>query len=168
MDEEKRAVCVYGVVNYGYAICGTPNFPSVAARVAYYMDLFEKDGGVNTTGRIKIGRNGQRDTTTKENDFTTSTSEPEPTKTKLTEKLPIHIIEKTSNMLSSETTRKSIVTSSDVLPDKRSIMASAQVIKENATDSAELKISASTATFEGFCLGMTIFYQFYSFMFVQL
>ena len=56
MNDEKQAVCLYGVINYGDLICDKdPPVRSGAARVAYYIDLFDKDGG--TTGRVKVDKN---------------------------------------------------------------------------------------------------------------
>ena len=47
VDKQKEAVCVYGVVNYGWDTkCGDKSTTSAAARVSYYIGLFEQDGEV--------------------------------------------------------------------------------------------------------------------------
>ena len=58
VDDQNETVCVYGVVNYGPAICGKSPTVSGAARVSYYIKLFEQEGG--TTGRIRVDRDDEK------------------------------------------------------------------------------------------------------------
>ncbi|XP_063714281.1 transmembrane protease serine 4-like [Symsagittifera roscoffensis] len=58
----KLPTCVYGVVSYGIKDkgCGRPKSPTVAARVASYIDMFNLSADRNTNFTQKVVRNEHR------------------------------------------------------------------------------------------------------------
>ena len=54
-----KAICTYGLVSYGVENkpCGTPKYPTVAARVASYIGLFDLVNDKNTNYTTRVGSN---------------------------------------------------------------------------------------------------------------